>query len=154
MSHLGERITDFIFEELTAVEMAEARAHVAQCVICRDVVDVACAVKTDHERRWQDARVPAAGHVWWRAEMRARAEATRAAARPMVVAQGIAAVCAVAFAAALFGLAWPWIRGSFGSLSGVMTFIATPTFGLPLALTLGASVLLAPVAVYLALSDR
>ena len=127
--------------------------HVARCAICGDVVEVARALQTDHERRWQDARVPAASLVWWRAEMRARAEATRTAARPIAVAEGVAAVCGVGFAYAVLGIASP-ISGSLGWLSGVMTFINVPTFGLPLALTLGVCVLLAPVVIYLALSDR
>ena len=132
----------------------DLRSHVAQCGICHDVADVACALQTDHERRWQDARVPSAGLVWWRAEMRARAEATRAAARPMVVAEGIAAVCAVVFAATLFGLALPWVLSSNGWLNEATTIMRTPAFGLPLVLALGACIVLAPVAVYLALSDQ
>ena len=35
MTHLGERITDFVFGELSASEMEEARRHVAECVECR-----------------------------------------------------------------------------------------------------------------------
>ena len=39
MSHLGERITDYVFEELSPAEMAEARTHVAQCGECRMAVE-------------------------------------------------------------------------------------------------------------------
>jgi anti-sigma factor RsiW len=39
MAHLGERITDYIFEELPAAELAEAKAHVAQCGECKSAVE-------------------------------------------------------------------------------------------------------------------
>ena len=39
MSHLGERITEYVFEELAASEMSEARAHVAQCGECKMAVE-------------------------------------------------------------------------------------------------------------------
>ena len=34
MSHLGERIADYVFEELSASEIAEAKRHLAQCPDC------------------------------------------------------------------------------------------------------------------------
>jgi anti-sigma factor RsiW len=39
MAHLGERITDYIFEELPAAELAEAKSHVAQCGECHAAVE-------------------------------------------------------------------------------------------------------------------
>jgi len=39
MSHLGERIGEYIFEELSAAESAEAREHVAGCAECRKAVE-------------------------------------------------------------------------------------------------------------------
>jgi anti-sigma factor RsiW len=39
MAHLGERITDYIFEELPAAELAEAKAHVVQCGECKTAVE-------------------------------------------------------------------------------------------------------------------
>ncbi len=35
MSHLAERLAEFVYEELTASEMEEARQHVAQCLECQ-----------------------------------------------------------------------------------------------------------------------
>ena len=35
MSHLAERLAEFVYEELTALEMEEARQHVAQCLECQ-----------------------------------------------------------------------------------------------------------------------
>lgn len=36
MTHLGERLTDFVFGELPANEMEDARRHVAACADCRN----------------------------------------------------------------------------------------------------------------------
>jgi anti-sigma factor RsiW len=41
MTHLGERITDFVFGELSVAEMAEARQHMAECAECRGEVQQA-----------------------------------------------------------------------------------------------------------------
>jgi predicted anti-sigma-YlaC factor YlaD len=38
MSHVTEKLAEFIFEELPAPEMAEARRHVAECTQCREQV--------------------------------------------------------------------------------------------------------------------
>jgi len=34
MSHIGERIADYVFEELSASEIVEAKRHLAQCSDC------------------------------------------------------------------------------------------------------------------------
>ena len=39
MTHLDERLTDFVFGELSAAEMDEARRHVADCAECRVQVE-------------------------------------------------------------------------------------------------------------------
>ena len=38
MSHLEERLAEFVYEELTLAEMQEARTHVTQCRECRELV--------------------------------------------------------------------------------------------------------------------
>jgi len=39
MSHVTERLAEFIFEELPASEMAEARRHLGDCANCREQVE-------------------------------------------------------------------------------------------------------------------
>src|SRR2546427_10404948 len=39
MSHITEKLTEFIFEELSPPEMAEAKRHLTECSNCRDQVD-------------------------------------------------------------------------------------------------------------------
>ena len=82
---------------------ADLRAHVAQCPICADLGHVASVLREDHERWWQQASVPPASEVWWRARMRARAEAERAVARPVLATQVTLAAVIVALAGAWLG---------------------------------------------------
>jgi len=39
MSHITEKLAEFVFEELSGPEMAEARRHLAECVSCNEQVD-------------------------------------------------------------------------------------------------------------------
>src|SRR5262245_62484029 len=78
--------------------------------MCREVVAVATVLSADQERARYEARVPAAGQVWWRSAVRARLEAAHTAARPLTWLHGIAGACAVGLACALIGVAWPTVR--------------------------------------------
>jgi len=72
--------------------------HAATCTVCGDLVEVVRALHDDRDAACREAPVPAAGMVWWRATIRARAEAARTATQPSTVLQGIAAACAVGLA--------------------------------------------------------
>jgi len=143
----------------------ELTQHAAACEICRDVVDVARLLSSDQERARYEARVPAAGQVWWRAAVRARLDAAHAVARPLTWLHGIAAACAVGVAVAVISMAWPSLREmaswftftALGVDSGVANVAALVTAtmqrSLPLAFVVAACLILAPVALYFALSD-
>ena len=53
MTHLGERIADFVFEELSASEMAQARQHIGECSECQQQVEqfqrTHAMLKTSHD---------------------------------------------------------------------------------------------------------
>jgi hypothetical protein len=74
---------------------AALRAHVDACESCAEVASVASAV-----REWGEsappARMPESSIVWHRAQLRAKAEAARSAARPVWAAQIFALVVLVA----------------------------------------------------------
>jgi hypothetical protein len=120
----------------------------AQCPECGPLVALAAEICREYDDTRKDARVPTPEIVWWRAQMRARQDASRAAARPIVFTQAIAI-------AALIGL-----------LASVATRLTLPAISwtdmtpalvasLPLLrFAVIAAVLLvaAPVAVYFALS--
>ena len=132
----------------------ELADHVAACAVCGDVAVVADAMRADRQAAWQDAVVPPSGQVWWRAEMRARQEAVRAASRPITVASGIAAVLTVALSIAAIGFAWPSIRRYVSSIEIANGQMMGSPFALPLLVALGALVVLTPLALYLVLSDE
>jgi hypothetical protein len=89
---------------------ASLREHVAACSVCADLTQVAVLLQEDREGALQDARVPASGLVWWRAQLRARQEAARDAERPIAFVEGIAVACGLGVAFAVLGVASPWFR--------------------------------------------
>jgi hypothetical protein len=151
---------------------ADLRAHVESCPVCADVVLVAVAMRDEQALACQQAQVPSAGLVWWRAERRARQEAARTAARPMTFVQVIAATCGVGAVATLGGLVSPWMRSMLSGLVDLRTYIpeidARPLAalvpdgvqlqglvsqgGVGLLLALGAWLVLVPVALYVVFS--
>ena len=142
---------------------ADLRAHVAACAICTDLVDVATALLDDHEASWRDARMPPSGVVWWRAQLRAREDAARAAARPLGFIQGVAASVAVWLVVALVRAVPPasvstwraWVTELIPDITSRMPDVSSVTGAVPLGilLLLAAWLLLAPVAIYFAVGD-
>jgi hypothetical protein len=145
-------------------QCAELVAHASSCEICADLVAVARALHADREWLCREARPPAAGMVWWRATIRARAEAARTATQPISVLQGIAGACIVGAAAGLATAAWQsahWVEriGDFAlqlesrraDIASASTFAAA--HGLPIVLAVAAGLVLAPLALYITLAD-
>lgn len=84
---------------------ADLHAHAISCAICAEVAMISAIYRDDFESAMQDARVPSAGLVWWKSELRARQEAVRVASRPITMVQGIAGACFVAvFLAVIVGI--------------------------------------------------
>ena len=117
---------------------------------------------SEHDRR--DAPVPVAGQVWWRAAVRARLEASHAATQPMTWLHGITAALFIGVMLAVGGMAWPSIISGFDTAKTVgatlLTSEAATAMAGPLQTTLlialaaGAVLVIAPLAIYLALSDE
>jgi hypothetical protein len=118
------------------------KTHVTTCRTCSDLALVSQLLKTDHAAMVAEANVPSAGQVWWRAQVRARAEAAEAAARPLFVAQALACAAVVGLLVALVTWLWP---------AGGWHFVATAPSELSLTtwVAIGAWVVIAPVALYL-----
>ena len=60
------------------------------CRECAEAAALAKLVREEFEQTQHQARVPTPEIVWWRAQMRAREEAARAAARPILLSQALA----------------------------------------------------------------
>lgn len=102
------------------------RAHVAGCASCAEVASIATAV-----REWNEAepvaRMAEASLVWHRAQVRARAEAARAAARPVWVAQS-AALVALIVALVWIGPSASWYSSTW---QGITQAVPSASIGLP-----------------------
>jgi hypothetical protein len=145
-------------------QSAELVAHAASCEICADVVAVARALHGDREYLCREAHPPAAGMVWWRATIRARADAARTATQPISILQGIAGASIAGAAAGLVTIAWQswhWFdrigelavqletrRADIASASALAA-----GHGVTLLLAIAAGLVLAPLALYLTLAD-
>jgi hypothetical protein len=144
----------------------ELRDHVDACAICQDVAAVFSAISAEHEQAWERTSVPPPSVVWWRAQIRAREEAARAVTQPIAVTQAVAVAALIAAAIALVPVAWPSIAYAVDVLRGTIEWITpraaavSSTFtlvtgtGLPFLTVAAASLLLAPILLYYALSEE
>jgi hypothetical protein len=144
---------------------AALRDHVAACAVCGNIAAVASALAAGHAESLDQAHVPDASLVWYRAAWRAREASTRRALRPLTVVHVAALTCIVAgvIMGASAGLAW--LAASWhatrdlvaGSLSSVSTLgqQTLGSAGVWLAAMAVAWVVLIPLAFSLArLADR
>lgn len=139
-------------------------AHVSSCAVCADLADVARAIDNARETAWDGARVPPAGIVWWRAQLRAREDTARAAARPVAFIQGVAASVAIWLLISLYralpSAYWSEWRSSLTSalppIAFTMTNFARFIAAVPLIIFIVVVVwlVLAPVAIYFAAADE
>lgn len=145
--------------------------HAAECAVCKELVEVTSVMRLDRDGLHEEMSLPSAGQVWWRAAIRARLEASERVARPMSWIFGVAMACAAGLAIAAVRLLWSPMQGTFGTpspdawaawLTLEFTRLLQTLSNLgPLATTvvlvlLGAAacLLLAPLALYFALSDE
>jgi len=124
----------------------ELRAHIAGCESCREVFDVAHAVADDRNGLMRTAHPPSAGLVWWRANMRTQREAARAAVRAGSFIQ-----LALLIAAVAAGLTYLGISIDFHAV-GHWIAASAHAFAIPM-IALAVWLILAPVAVYFAVTD-
>ncbi len=130
----------------------ELLAHAADCADCTDLLVVSSALVADMQEAMHAADIPPSGVVWWRAQRRARAESIRSASRTIALVQTASVIAAAAGALALLGtLHWrPWLA-RFSDADYVIAAILTQ-WSVPLLIAIGASLALAPLALYLAVA--
>jgi len=148
----------------------DLRRHAGDCLVCGDAIIVTRAMAEaemmDDEVLATGPQLPSAGAVWLRAEVRARAEAARAATRPITVVQVAACVCFAAVGGALFGATSSWFQSWISRMWSAVTGIdfSTAPMPMPLAASAGEHIvligilapflLLTPVAIHLAARDE
>jgi hypothetical protein len=141
----------------------ELMAHAESCEGCREVAMVTRLMVEDRDVR-RDVRIPAAGQVWWRAAVRARLEAVHAAARPLTWLHGVAGAAACGLLIAVMGMSWPFVRATvrwFVTVVFMEPAVAEAAARvaallqqtIAIVLVAGACLVLAPLALFFALSD-
>ena len=96
-------------EVMAAVEsgrLTELQAHISTCASCADLVVVLQAMREQTDDVFAEVRVPSAGLVWFKSQLRARREATEEALKPVSVAEKIA--CVFTLLGLIAALAWEW----------------------------------------------
>jgi hypothetical protein len=131
----------------------DLRVHVDGCPVCGELARVASALSEEGDAARGEAHPPTSGQVWWRATMRTRAEAARAAARPITVLQALSAACAVGLFAGLLTRSWTSVGQPLTWMAGALSVMAMQPV-IVVGLLLGAALILAPFVFYLVLSDE
>lgn len=147
-------------------------AHAAECDVCNELVEVASVLRLDRDGLHDEMSLPSAGQVWWRAAIRARLEASQRIARPFSWLFGVAVACAAGLGIGVVQLLWSPVHVAWGSwgLSGWTPWVSAgelprvlpslthvaplTTTGMFVLLGVAACLLLAPLALYFALSDE
>jgi hypothetical protein len=75
---------------------AALRSHVENCAACSEVVLVAQLLQQESVSLLAEVKLPDAGLVWWKAQLRARREAAELATRPIALAERFALACGMA----------------------------------------------------------
>jgi hypothetical protein len=86
----------------------ELHQHVALCESCGDLAMVMSSLRAERDRSRRAAPVPAAGLVWWRAQLRRRQEAASAAAAPVTIVHAITLAFALMLAVFFAWTAGRW----------------------------------------------
>lgn len=146
----------------------DLRDHVQACPSCAGLAALVPPLVEDWRASTQDACVPSSSVMWWRLQMRARREAAAHAMQPIGAAQklalagaaGLLAVSAAALAPAAGRMAaWMGAIGDGAAATGravppaAMAQVISPAV-IALAMTGALLFVVAPVAIYFALSDR
>ncbi len=129
-------------------------SHVSSCAVCSEVVLVAGALRSDYESECATAHVPPAGLVWWRAQLRARRQLAGTAARPITYAHAFTGAVAAGLFFTLGGLLWPWLRASLDWIDAASRLADVGRLWVPFGLAVGAWLILAPVVLFLVLSEE
>lgn len=131
---------------------ADLDAHAASCPDCGDLRRVAGALLDERALAMAEAPVPAAGTMWWRMRVRQRQEAVARARRTLLVGQAATLAIALALVIGLFGSE---VALFGGELAGALRHLAAGVRpSTPVLVAVGAALLLAPLAGWVALRQK
>ena len=136
----------------------------ADCPRCGPLVRLAQEVREEFERTRSEARVPTPEIMWWRAQMRARQEATQLAERPITIVHAVSIAAGIGLMLSVAGYvsagmkgSWAWLANLAESMQGDGTVLPSLSLTSPwVAVTLSAmlvTVLIASITAYVIYSD-
>jgi hypothetical protein len=96
----------------------ELREHVADCPSCADAALAAQFLQDVRESDLASTRVPSAGWMWWRAQLRAKREAAERIVEPITIVERVAYVFAALSIAGLIFWNWSSIRAWLSPVGG------------------------------------
>ena len=129
------------------MRLRDCQCDKAECPECGPLVLLAQQIRQEFEHTTQTARVPTPEIIWWRSQMRAREEAARKAARPIVFTQALAIAALIGLLVSVAG------RLTLPALSlGVLPVLSVGMPFVYLVLATASCLLLAPLLVYLSLA--
>ena len=129
------------------MRLRDCQCDKPECPECGPLVALADQIRREFAQTQQHAHVPTPEIVWWRAQMRAREEAARTAARPIVFTQALAVAALIGLLVSVVGrLTLPVM--SWAGVPELLT--ALPI--LPIAIAAGCWLIIAPAALYFAFS--
>lgn len=124
---------------------AELAEHVAGCAPCTETHMVVGALLDERVQAFSEAPVPSAGSMLFRMQSRRRREAQTTARRALLIGQALTLVVAIALMVVFFGA---------DIAAGAKELVATIKVSTPLLLTIAASLLLAPIAGWVAIRQK
>ena len=87
---------------------------------------VAEAIAAEAAQARREAAPPSSAIVWWRAQMRARQEATKAIERPLTIVHGLAIACLAGLLVSVIGIAISGVKGSLATIDLTSRWILLP----------------------------
>jgi hypothetical protein len=88
---------------------------------------VADAIAAEASTARREAQPPSSAIVWWRAQMRARAEAARAVERPVTIVHALALAATLGLLAGVLGSVAGGVKGGLAWIAGVYAAAAGST---------------------------
>ena len=128
------------------MRLRDCQCDKPECPECGPLVALADQIRREFEHTQERARVPTPEIVWWRAQMRAREEAARTAARPIVFTQALAVAALIGLLVSVVGrLTLPAMTWSALSFQTDLPLV-------PIAIAAVCWLVVAPAALYFAFS--
>jgi len=105
-----------VMEAVQSGRLEELRSHISACPACADLVVVLESFQKEGQLPPDDVRLPTAGLVWFKSQLRARREATEEALKPVSVAEKVAYTSVLAGLIAALAWEWPQFGKWFGGI--------------------------------------